>query len=111
MGQARGRPPSGRDVDPAESGVVTAVDVRAVGIAVVDLGGGRAKETDRVDHGVGFTEVAAVGEAVGPGERPLAVVHAHGDDAAERAATALRSAYTLGTGSVGSALPIIESLR
>ena len=100
-----------RAVEAAQSAVVTAVDVRAVGIAVVDLGGGRARETDVVDHSVGFTEVAGVGEPVGPGERPLAVVHARDEDAAERAASALRSAYTVGAGSAHPASPIVESLR
>jgi thymidine phosphorylase len=68
--------PVARAVEPGEPGTVTAVDVRAVGMAVVGLGGGRARETDPVDHSVGFTEVAALGELVGPGERPLAIVNA-----------------------------------
>ena len=54
----------------------TSVDVRAVGVAIIGLGGGRARETDQIDHAVGLTEVAAPGEHVGPGERPLARVHA-----------------------------------
>jgi thymidine phosphorylase len=54
------------------------------------------RETDEIDHAVGLTEVAAIGEQVGPGGRPLAVVHARTDADAERAADALREAYTLG---------------
>jgi thymidine phosphorylase len=84
------------EAEPAEAGVVERVDVRAVGLAVVALGGGRVRESDPVDHSVGLTDVAAPGERVGPGERPLAVVHAADDDAAGRAAQALREAYTLG---------------
>ena len=42
---------------PAEAGIVTAIDVRAIGIAVIGLGGGRARDTDLVDHRVGLTEV------------------------------------------------------
>ena len=84
------------EAQPAEAGTVESVDVRAVGLAVVALGGGRARESDPVDHSVGLTDVAAPGERVGPGERPLAVVHAADEDAAERAAQALRDAYTLG---------------
>jgi thymidine phosphorylase len=84
------------EAQPAEPGSVAAIDVRAVGLAVVGLGGGRVRETDPVDHAVGLTEVAAPGERVGPGERPLALVHARTDADAERAATALREAYTLG---------------
>jgi thymidine phosphorylase len=82
--------------EPAEAGVVASVDVRAVGLAVVTLGGGRLRETDPVDHSVGLTEVAAPGERVGPDERPLALVHAASDDAARHGADALRAAYRLG---------------
>jgi thymidine phosphorylase len=85
-------------VEADEAGTVVAVDVRAVGMAVVGLGGGRARETDPVDHSVGFTEVAALGEAVGPGERPLALVHARDEVAADRAAEALRRAFALADG-------------
>jgi thymidine phosphorylase len=85
-----------REVEPTAPGVVSAVDVRAVGIAVVNLGGGRAREDDAVDHGVGLTEVAALGERVEPGGRPLALVHAQDDESARRAARAVRSAYVIG---------------
>ena len=47
---------------PARPGVAVAVDVRAVGLAVIDLGGGRRREDDPVDHAVGLTEIAAPGE-------------------------------------------------
>ncbi len=71
-----------REVEPATPGVVSAVDVRAVGIAIVNLGGGRAREDDVVDHSVGLTEVAALGERVDPGGRPLALVHARDEESA-----------------------------
>jgi thymidine phosphorylase len=103
--------PMVRAVEPARSGVVAAVDVRAVGIAVVGLGGGRARETDPVDHSVGFTEVAALGARVGPGERPLAVVHARDEATADRAAEALRGAFTLGDVADQPAPIVLEVLR
>ena len=100
-----------RDVEPAQSGTVAAVDVRAVGMAVVGLGGGGARESDPVDHSVGFTEVAALGERVGPGERPLAVVHARDEASAEQAAEALRAAFSLGDGPEQSVPIVMEVLR
>jgi thymidine phosphorylase len=81
---------------PERDGIVTAVDVRRVGLVVVELGGGRRQESDGVDHAVGLTEVAAPGERVGPDDRPLAVVHARDPNAAQRAAAALRDAFTIG---------------
>jgi thymidine phosphorylase len=99
-------------VEPASPGMVSSVDVRAVGLAVVGLGGGRVRESDPVDHSVGLTEVAAPGERVGPGERPLAVVHAPDGGAAERAATAVRDAYVVGEAPRGEApRPVLEVLR
>jgi thymidine phosphorylase len=97
--------------EPAEPGVVAAVDVRAVGLAVVALGGGRLRETDPIDHAVGLTEVAAPGEPVGPGERPLAIVHAAGQESGERAVAALREAYTLGDPPAGEPPVVLEVLR
>jgi len=99
------------EVEPASAGVVSSIDVRAVGIAVVNLGGGRAREDDVVDHSVGLTEVAALGEHVDPGGRPLALVHARDDDSARRAADAVRSAYVLGDPPASAAPPVIETQR
>jgi thymidine phosphorylase len=100
------------EVVPAEPGAVSRVDVRAVGLAVVALGGGRVRESDPVDHSVGLTEVAAPGERVGRGERPLAVVHAADSDAAEGCANALRDAYVVGEAVKEEAPPpVLEVLR
>jgi thymidine phosphorylase len=97
--------------EPAEAGTVTAVDVRAVGLAVVGLGGGRTREDNPVDHSVGLTEVAAPGEQVAPGGRPLALVHAKDDISARRAVDALRAAYTLGESAPDAPPPVLEVLR
>jgi thymidine phosphorylase len=79
-----------------DDGFVTALDVRAVGLVVVELGGGRRFEAEGIDHAVGLTEVAAPGERVGRDDRPLAVVHARDSASAERAAAHLREAFTIG---------------
>jgi len=100
-----------RAVEPVMPGVVTYIDVREVGIAVVNLGGGRAREDDRVDHSVGLTEVAALGERVEPGGRPLALVHARDDESARRAADAVRGAYALGDAVAEIPAPVIEVQR
>jgi thymidine phosphorylase len=96
--------------EPDEPGRVARVDVRAVGLAVVALGGGRTRETDPVDHAVGLTEVAAPGEEVAPGGRPLALVHAADQAAAQQAAASLRAAYTLGDAGPPPH-PVLELLR
>jgi thymidine phosphorylase len=85
-----------RAVYPARPGVVAGVTARDIGIAVVELGGGRRKADDRIDPSVGFTELAAAGTAVGP-DVPLAMVHARTAADADRATEALRGAYAIGT--------------
>ncbi len=83
------------EVPAPEEGVVTAIDTRAVGEIVVALGGGRRRETDRVNPSVGLSEIAALGEEVSP-DLPLARVHAATDAEAEAASRALVNAFTLG---------------
>jgi thymidine phosphorylase len=88
------RAPIVRAVGPAQPGIVTRIDTRAVGLAVVALGGGRTRPEDAIDHAVGLTELAGLGETVGP-DRPLAIVHARDGRGADSAAAAIRAAYTL----------------
>jgi thymidine phosphorylase len=76
-------------------GVVAAIDTRSIGLAVVELGGGRVRASDAIDPSVGFTALAGLGATVDGGS-PLAVVHAADEAAAERAAERIRSAYRLG---------------
>ncbi len=91
-------------VHPSGAGIVASMDTRAIGVAVVELGGGRTRAADPVDHRVGLTEVAAIGEAVGP-DRPLAVVHAADTESAERAVAAVRRAMAIGEN--GGAGPVV----
>jgi thymidine phosphorylase len=98
-------------VEALQSGVVERIDVRSVGVAIITLGGGRARESDPVDHGVGLTEVAALGEPVGPGSRPLAFIHARDQASAARVADALRSAFTVGDSAPEPTPAVLEIRR
>jgi thymidine phosphorylase len=87
--------PFARAAAPARSGYVVEIDARAVGIAVVELGGGRARASDKIDPSVGLTELAGLGAEVFD-TRPLAVIHAQDDASAARAAATLSKAYRIG---------------
>ncbi|MCY1707829.1 thymidine phosphorylase [Pannonibacter sp. SL95] len=76
-------------------GTVIGVDARAVGVAVVELGGGRRTAADIIDPSVGFTELAGIGHTV-DADSPIAIVHAASEDAARKAAAALNAAYVTG---------------
>jgi thymidine phosphorylase len=85
-----------RPVFAAGAGVVSAVDCRAVGLAITGLGGNRRREDDAIDPAVGLSEIAPVGAPVDPSDAYLAVVHARTESSWEAAAQALRAAVTVG---------------
>jgi len=76
------------------SGVIAAEKTRAIGLIVVDLGGGRRKTTDVVDMGVGLTGFLAVGTKVAAGDT-IALVHANTDADAAKASAALADAILI----------------
>ncbi len=82
-------------IHPERAGTVRGVDTRAIGMVVVALGGGRTRPSDPVDHTVGLTWLAGLGEAVGP-DRPLALVHARSQAQVDQATALVRAAYRLG---------------
>jgi thymidine phosphorylase len=81
-------------VTPVEPGVVTHVDARALGLLLIDLGGGRRRAEDPIDVAVGLADVRGVGDAVSK-DAPLAVIHARTPAEAEAGAAALRRAVTV----------------
>ncbi|KIN77626.1 thymidine phosphorylase [Sulfitobacter mediterraneus] len=83
-----------RAVKAPGAGYVTAIDGEALGLAVVDLGGGRKIESDEVNPAVGLSEVVRLGTKVSNGQT-LAVVHASRSDLADQAALAVQAAMTL----------------
>lgn len=81
---------------PAErSGFVTHCNCRALGLAVVGLGGGRTRPTDSIDFAVGLTELVSIGERVERGQ-PLALVHARDQHRAQRAVEEVKAACEVG---------------
>ncbi len=87
--------PETLEVWPETPGIVQAVDTRKMGIAVIELGGGRRLVTDKIDHSVGLASVAAIGEEVIPGSRPLCIICGRDRNAMRRAEILIRDAYTL----------------
>ncbi len=76
-------------------GTVTAVNTRAVGNAIIELGGGRREVGQKLDLSVGFSDLAPIGTELSS-DRPLAVVHAASDADAEAAEKNLLQAIDLG---------------
>lgn len=87
-------------------GIISAVDTRAVGVAVVGLGGGRRRAGDAIDHAVGLSQVRGIGGQVGR-DQPLAMVHARDETAASAAMAQLRAAYAV-TDSAPQPAPMVR---
>ncbi len=87
--------PLTRAAPPSRSGYVVEIDTRAVGLAVVELGGGRARAADEIDPAVGLTELAGLGAAVSA-SAPLGLIHARDEASAARAMRTLQGAYRIG---------------
>jgi len=97
-------------VPAAHDGYLAAVDARALGNAIIELGGGRRRADDKLDLSAGFTEIVSIGSAVDR-ERPLAVVHAATEADAQRAILNLRAACTIASSPPSSRPVIYETLR
>jgi thymidine phosphorylase len=81
-----------RDVAAACAGIVARIDTRALGLAVVALGGGRRRPGDPIDSSVGLSHVLPLGARVVAGQ-PLARLHAADDSAAHAAGQAVLEAF------------------
>ncbi|MCK0744496.1 thymidine phosphorylase [Chromohalobacter nigrandesensis] len=99
------------DVVAPGAGTVNAIDTRALGLGVVELGGGRRNAGDAIDHRVGLSQIAALGQRVDAGQ-PLLRLHAANRAEAEAVTHQLGAAFTLGEeDSIAPALPIHATLR
>lgn len=94
-------------IAPARDGTVSHIDTRAVGMVVVALGGGRTRPQDPVDHAVGLTELAGLGDAVGA-DRPLAIVHARTRAQVDQATLLLQAAYRVGGRQTKANEPVLD---
>ena len=101
--------PVQRAVPAPGSGYVATVDTRALGLAVVELGGGRRRGGDVVDPRVGLAFCRPIGAAVHSGDA-LAVVHAADDASADAAVRAVLAAYHVGIIAVAAPPLILERL-
>ncbi|MGF1681052.1 thymidine phosphorylase [Photobacterium minamisatsumaniensis] len=76
------------------TGYAFAMDTRALGMAVVGMGGGRRVAADTIDYAVGLSDMIRLGEEVNA-DKPLAVIHARNESQWEDAANAVRAAITV----------------
>lgn len=75
-------------------GWLTACATRDLGLAVVELGGGRKRAQDEIDHAVGIDGIQPLGTCLAAGE-PIAFVHAADEVAGKRVAEMVARCFTV----------------
>uniref|UniRef100_A0A8W7P8E0 Pyrimidine nucleoside phosphorylase C-terminal domain-containing protein n=1 Tax=Anopheles coluzzii TaxID=1518534 RepID=A0A8W7P8E0_ANOCL len=94
-----------RPVYAEHRGFVSAMDTRALGMAVCALGGGRRLASDQLDYRVGLTQFVELGQWVAA-DQPLLLIHAADERGADEAARRIRSAISLSE-AAPAALPLV----
>jgi thymidine phosphorylase len=92
------------------AGFANVRDCRAIGLAVVALGGGRRRPSDSIDFAVGLTDLVSLGEQVAVGQ-PLAMVHARTEAAAQQAVKEIQDAYAISAVALAGNPVIYRTIR
>lgn len=79
-------------VPASEDGFLSACDTRGLGLAVVELGGGRKRASDDIDPRVGLDRILPLGTKVAKGQ-PIAFVHAAEQTVGEQVARRVAGLY------------------
>jgi pyrimidine-nucleoside phosphorylase len=75
-------------------GFVAAIDTQAIGNAIAEIGGGRTRADDGIDHAVGYANSARIGERLDPGDR-LGTLLCRSREQAGLVADLLQNAYRI----------------
>lgn len=102
--QARSR----KDIVATQSGVVTSIAARDIGVAGLWLGAGRRRAEDNVDPAVGIELKARVGDLLAAGDL-LATLH-HNDTGLDEASSLALAAFELGDSAEAPSSRVLEIL-
>ncbi|SMD09930.1 thymidine phosphorylase [Rhizobium sp. RU36D] len=83
------------EVEAPTAGWLSSCDARALGLAVVELGGGRLRPSDAIDHRVGLDGLKPLGTQVEKGD-VIARVHAADRESGARIAAGVAALYVIG---------------
>ena len=105
------KPPIQLDVFAEGTGYIHSMDTRDIGIAVIQLGGGRRVASDSVDHAVGIINFQGIGSEVSE-IQPIATVLARTENTAKQAAEIIKQAVKISENKPDlSATAIIEAIK
>ena len=103
------RAPVVQGVKAVRAGFLQSCAARELGLAVIELGGGRTQPGQAIDHSVGFDRLLPLGSRVEAGDE-IGRVHAASDAAAEAAAAGLGALYVIGEERPPEAPDVIERI-
>jgi len=83
------------------AGVVSAIDTESLGLAIIELGGGRRQMGERIDHSIGLEMLVRLGDAVEVGTPLVRIFSKHRDVVT----ASIRQAITIGD--IGHDAPLI----
>ncbi len=89
-------------------GFITGMKTRDIGLAVIELGGGRIRSEDEIDYAVGISHILPLGTAVKKSD-PLLTLHAKNDEDWQAINTTLLSCIAIGENPVDIA-PVVHSV-
>ena len=76
-------------------GFVAQMDAQVIGLALAEIGGGRARVEDEIDAAVGYRPLARLGDAVKAGDA-LGLIYARNEADGQRAAARIQAAINIG---------------
>lgn len=77
-----------------KSGFITGIDTRAMGNSISQIGGGRTRVEDKIDHAVGYSCEVKMGSEVRSGDI-LGILYCRNEDRAEKIRTKLQAAHSI----------------
>ncbi|MDO4434032.1 MAG: thymidine phosphorylase [Alysiella sp.] len=92
-----------------ESGFISEMNTRDIGVAVINLGGGRRVASDKIDHSVGFDEILPIGTKVDT-QTPIATIHAKNEQDWQIAANAYLNAVKISENAPSERPMVYETL-
>lgn len=98
-----------RDVAVKTEGYVSAIDTERLGWAVIELGGGRRKLTDSVDHAVGLEMLVRIGDEVRQDQPWIRILADNSSSRVDSAVKRISDAITISPMPVAP-LPLIADL-
>jgi thymidine phosphorylase len=97
-----------KTITTSQSGYISTMDTRAIGMALVEMGGGRVDHNQSLDYSVGFSDIKPKGTKVATGD-VIAIVHAKDEDQAAIAIKQYLTAVEI-SATVVNVEPVIHQL-